>query len=85
MKRPQFGLRLMLLIVAFAATIFAWQYWVHLSRMREYNLRNDVRELTGRIDYLEHRHLVSGQPASLTSEEIAEVAAAKQKLSGIHP
>ena len=32
MKRPQFGLRLMLLAVALVATISGWRFWVERTR-----------------------------------------------------
>jgi ethanolamine utilization cobalamin adenosyltransferase len=56
MKRPQFGLRLMLLVVALFASIFAWRRAVETKQHAERDAK--VMSLQGKLDVLQKTRLV---------------------------
>ena len=51
MKRPQFGLRLMLLVVALLATIFAWRNAANIKRRFDFENSTKVQILQNALEW----------------------------------
>jgi hypothetical protein len=93
MKRPQFGIRLLLLIVALAATVLAWRQSVAVSDRTEREgsislLQWKIAGLERERDSIEYaRHFGHLNQSFIIDDEPinAAVAAARKQLKQLQP